>query len=68
MYKILILVPTIRTFSVYVSKDVRIRGYFSKREWVREQKFGKHGHTAFRLKMFILMQIVLKHFCIISVI
>jgi hypothetical protein len=37
MYTFLILVTTIRTFSSYVSKDVRIRGYFSKR----------HGHAAF---------------------
>jgi len=46
MYKFLILVTTIRTFSIYVSKDVRIRGYFSKRQGAREQK--SLGNTGIR--------------------
>jgi len=33
-FKGLILVPTIRTLSIYASNDVRIRGYFSKQEEV----------------------------------
>ena len=36
--------PVIRTFSIYVNKDVRIRGYFSKPKGFREEKgFGKNG-------------------------
>jgi hypothetical protein len=68
LYKFLILVPFIRTFYVYVCKDVRIHGYFSKQQGAREQKSLGNGHKACRLKMFILMQIVLKHFCMIFVI
>jgi hypothetical protein len=31
-------VPIIRTLYIYVNRDVRIRGYFSKPKGVREQK------------------------------
>jgi len=39
MYKFLISVPTIRTLYIYVSDDVRIRGYYSRPEGVLEQKY-----------------------------
>jgi hypothetical protein len=37
-YKYLVLDTIIRTFFVYVSKDVRIHGYFSESKRAREQK------------------------------
>jgi hypothetical protein len=38
---IIIIIPTVRSLCVYVSKDVRICGYFSKPKGVREQnRFG----------------------------
>ena len=37
-YKFISLVPIIRTRYIDVSKDVRIRGYFSKPKGVREKK------------------------------
>jgi len=33
-----IWIPTIETLYIYVSQDIRIRGYFSKPQGVREQK------------------------------
>jgi len=36
-YKFLIWIPTIWTHYIYVSKAVRIRGYFAKPKGVREQ-------------------------------
>jgi hypothetical protein len=37
-YKFQFRIPNIRTLYIYVSKDVRIRSYFSKPKGVREQK------------------------------
>jgi len=46
MYKFSILVPTTGTFSICVSRDVRISGYFSKRQRVCEQE--SLGNTGIR--------------------
>jgi len=35
--------PVIRTFYIYVRKNVRIRGYFSKPRGVREQKRSRNS-------------------------
>jgi len=37
-YKFLIWLPTIRTLFIYVNKDVRITGHFSKPKGAREQR------------------------------
>jgi hypothetical protein len=42
-YKFLILDTCLPDIYIYVSKDERIRGYYSMPEWVREQK--NVGHT-----------------------
>jgi hypothetical protein len=43
-YIFLILILIIRTHNIYVGKDVKIRGYFSKANGVREQKVWEELH------------------------
>jgi hypothetical protein len=59
------ILDTYHPGTIYVSKDVRIRGYFSKPEGVRQQKsYGKHCCKAKRL-LYVLSGLTFKNstFC-----